>query len=165
LIIGIIVFIGCLLLACLGIVLSTVNFPGGWLIAIATLLYGLWENFICFSVSAVVVYFIIAFLSTFLDNIVMLLGAKKMGGSKWGMLGAFLGGIIGLISAGPLGIIIGPFIGAVLCESVCAQKEWKSSLKAGLGAFMGFIIGVAMRVGISMAMVIYWVISVWKCAL
>ena len=44
------------------------------------------------------------------------LGTRRFGGSKYGMRGAAVGLIIGLF-LGPFGIIIGPFIGAVVESS------------------------------------------------
>ncbi|MBE0652624.1 MAG: DUF456 domain-containing protein, partial [Bacteroidales bacterium] len=72
-----------------------------------------------------------AILVTVLDYIVPVWGTKKFGGSRYGTIGAMLGLIAGLFFA-PLGIIIGPFIGAVAGE-IIAGKDNRSSLRAGFG--------------------------------
>lgn len=48
-----------------------------------------------------------------LDYIIPAIGTKRFGGSKYGMIGTFIGLIIGLIAPIPGGIIIGPFIAIV----------------------------------------------------
>lgn len=45
---------------------------------------------------------------------------------------------------GPWGIILGPFVGAVLGEML-AGKKTKHALKAGFGSFVGFLLGNILR--------------------
>ena len=75
-----------------------------------------------------------------LDYIVPALGAKKFSCSKWGIIGCSVGTIVGLFFM-PLGIIIGPFAGAVAGELI-AGRTIAIALKGGFGAFLGFLTGV-----------------------
>ena len=59
----------------------------------------------------------IAVVVTVLDYIVPLWGTKKFGGSKYGTKGATVGLIVGFF-LGPLGIIMGPLIGAFVGEMI-----------------------------------------------
>lgn len=79
-----------------------------------------------------------------LDYIVPAWGTKHFGGSRRGVWGSVIGLIIGLIFLGPLGIIIGPFAGAVIGE-LTAGKNSRTALKAGFGSFMGFLAGTIMK--------------------
>ena len=64
------------------------------------------------------------------------------------MWGATLGMIIGMIFLGPLGLIFGPLVGAIIGESIKGANN-KDAFKAGLGAFLGFLMGVGLKLAAS----------------
>ena len=78
-----------------------------------------------------------------LNYVVPAFGAKKFNCSRWGIFGCFVGTIIGIFFA-PLGLLLGPFIGAVLGE-VIAGKNFVASLKGGFGALLGFLFGITLK--------------------
>jgi hypothetical protein len=79
-----------------------------------------------------------------LDWIVPTLGAKKFNGSRLGMFGCFVGTIAGLFFL-PLGVVLGPFIGAFAGE-ILSGKTFGPSLKGAFGALLGYACGVALKV-------------------
>jgi len=79
-----------------------------------------------------------------LDYIIPIVGTKKFGGSKAGMIGTTLGLVIGLLAPIPGGIIIGPFVGAFIGE-LTNQKDNKKALKAAFGSFIGFLTGTFLK--------------------
>jgi len=89
----------------------------------------------------ILLFFVI--LVTILDYVVPILGTKKFGGSKRGVWGATIGVVAGLF-VGPLGIIIGPFLGAYIGEITTGKRE-KDALRAAWGSFVGFLLGVGMK--------------------
>ncbi len=90
----------------------------------------------------------IAILVTVLDYIVPIWGTKRFGGTKAGMWGATIGMIIGMIFLGPLGLILGPLAGAIIGESIQGANN-KNALRAGMGAFIGFLTGVGLKLAAS----------------
>ena len=82
---------------------------------------------------------IVAILINVLDYIIPVLGTKKFGGSKYGIYGTTIGLIVGLIYLGPFGIIIGPFVGALVGELIYDQRDSKKAIKSAFGSFLGFL--------------------------
>lgn len=95
---------------------------------------------------------------TLLDYFVPIWGTKKLGGSKTGMWGATIGLIIGIFFFPPFGLIIGPFVGAVVGELV-AGKNSNVAFRSGLGSFLGFVAGTMMKLVISFIMGYYFIIN------
>lgn len=80
---------------------------------------------------------------TLLDYYVPIYGTKRFGGTPAGTRGATAGLVIGLF-LGPLGIIAGPFFGALLAEMIAGTPS-NRAFRSAIGAFMGFIAGVFMK--------------------
>ena len=86
---------------------------------------------------------IVAGVAIVLDSVVPALGAKKFDCSRWGVFGCMVGTLIGIFFA-PLGIVLGPFLGAVGGELI-AGKALSSALRGGIGALLGFLAGVVLK--------------------
>lgn len=85
-----------------------------------------------------IVTLVVAIIIYVLDYIIPVIGTKRFGGSKEGMIGTTLGLVIGLITPIPFGIIIGPFIGALVGEMI-HRNDINKAMKAAFGSFLGFI--------------------------
>lgn len=79
-----------------------------------------------------------------LDYIIPPYATKRLGGSRNGVIGSTLGIIAGLFILPPFGIVIFPFLGALLGE-IISGKEKKTALRAAFGSFLGFIGGVVLK--------------------
>jgi len=88
----------------------------------------------------VVLFIVTAVLAYALDIAATAFTAKLAGASKAGIYGALLGEIIGLFFALP-GLILGPFIGALLGEWIISKRAFRQALKTGAGAALGLIAG------------------------
>ena len=53
---------------------------------------------------------------------------------------------------GPVGIIFGPFVGAIIGE-LTVHRDIAKVGKAGLAAWIGFLLGMAVKVGIAFLMI------------
>lgn len=78
-------------------------------------------------------------------------GARKFGGSKWSLVGAPVGALLGL-PFGLFGILAGAVLGAAALEALFAGRSASDALKAGLGAGLGVIAGTAGRLVLAVAM-------------
>lgn len=95
---------------------------------------------------------------TVLDNVVPMMGVKRLGGTRWGIIGSGLGALVGLLFFAPLGFVIGAFAGAVAGEIIAGKSEG-DALRAGLGAFVGFLVGTALKIA-TCAFFVVWFVSV-----
>lgn len=92
-----------------------------------------------------------------IDYVIPAWGTKKFGGSKYGVRGSMVGLIIGLIFLGPLGIIFGPFLGALIGEMIFDNTNFSRALKAAFGSFVGFLLSTGLKLGVSIVFAyLYW---------
>ena len=92
------------------------------------------------------------------DYFIPIWGTKKFGGSKRGIWGSAIGLIVGLFF-GPLGIILGPFVGAFIAE-LTANKSSKDAFRAAWGSFVGILIGTSLKLIVAGFMIFYYVEAV-----
>jgi hypothetical protein len=88
----------------------------------------------------VALFIAVALLGLVLDFLGTLYASRKAGVTRVGTVGALLGGIIGLFFTLP-GLLLGPFLGAVLAELFVSKRSVQEALKAGIGAGLGFLAG------------------------
>lgn len=101
-----------------------------------------------FTTNFLLIIAFIAILVTVLDYIVPIWGTKKFGGSKAGMWGATIGMVLGMVFLGPLGLLLGPLAGAIIGEIIKGANN-KDAFRAGIGAFLGFLLGVGLKLATS----------------
>src|SRR5690554_1049092 len=80
---------------------------------------------------------------TILDNILPVWGTKKMGGNKRVVWGATIGLLIGFFFA-PWGIVLGPFVGALIGGLVSGTRLMPAT-KQATGAFVGYLSGLLLK--------------------
>ncbi|OGR29309.1 MAG: hypothetical protein A2X83_00465 [Desulfuromonadales bacterium GWD2_54_10] len=125
--------------------------PGAPLLFLG-LLFGAWaEDFQYVGIRTLLVLAGMAALTYVVEFTASILGVKKYGGSRRAMAGAVLGGIAGLFLGIP-GILIGPFVGAVIAE-LSLQHSLDQASRAGFGTVVGLAIGVAGKLAIGIAMI------------
>ncbi len=113
----------------------------------AGMLLGAWvDNFHLVSVGMIVVLALITVVALAIDVVASLLGAKRVGASKLAILGATLGGIVGLF-LGPPGWLLGPFAGALGGEWLHGRDLAKAS-RVGVGTWTGMVVGAVCKLGL-----------------
>ncbi|MDA3865235.1 MAG: DUF456 domain-containing protein [Salinivirgaceae bacterium] len=108
-----------------------------------------------FSSNFLLTLFVLAAVVTALDYIIPVWGTKRFGGTRSGVIGSTLGLIGGLFFFPPLGIIIGPFIGAVIGEML-QKDDLSKALRSGIGSFIGFLLGTGLKLIVSSVMIYYY---------
>ena len=94
---------------------------------------------------------VLAVVSAVVDYAAGVLGARKAGASAWGVGGGVAGLAVGLFF-GPIGIVAGPFLGAVALE-YWRNPDARAALRAGAGVVIGFLAGAVLKIVIACAMV------------
>jgi uncharacterized protein YqgC (DUF456 family) len=102
---------------------------------------------------------VVVFIVSVLDYIVPICGTRKFGGTRAGTLGSTVGLIVGIFFS-PWGIIAGPFLGAFIAE-LLAGSSGRHSLKAALGAFVGFLCGVGLKLIVCAWIAVYFVMQLF----
>jgi uncharacterized protein YqgC (DUF456 family) len=125
--------------------------PGG-LLVFAGLFVAAWaDGFARVGTVALVIIGVLGALTFVVDFVATLLGAKRAGASPHALVGATLGGIVGLLFGLP-GIILGPFVGAVGGE-LLARRSLLQAGKVGFGTWLGLVLGAVLKVVISFMMI------------
>ena len=119
--------------------------PGIPLAWLGLFIYAIGTGFERISILTIVVFFILMVIIMVLDFFAPMLGAKKYKASKYGIIGAFIGLIVGILIFGFWGIILGPFIGAFVVELI-VRRRIKGALKSAFGTFVGFIVSALIKV-------------------
>lgn len=99
----------------------------------------------------VVLLGIIGFL---VDNFTTAMGAKRFGSSRSAVVCSLLGLLIGGVFFFPVGLLIGPFIGAFAAELLLARKSAGQATQSGLGATLGVMAGFAGKLFFAGAMLV-----------
>ncbi|MEW6181916.1 MAG: DUF456 domain-containing protein [Bacillota bacterium] len=129
--------------------------PGAPLILAGMVVYGLFAGFnhlpsYFFVGQALAV--VLTFLVDYLSNA---WGIKRFGGSKAAIWGGGLGLLCGAFILPPAGIVLGPFFGAFLAELIASGRSGRA-LRVGMGSLLGFIGGTAVKLGIEIAMIVWF---------
>jgi uncharacterized protein YqgC (DUF456 family) len=117
----------------------------------AGLLAAAWaEDFVYVGAGTLSLLAALALLTYAVDFAATALGAKRFGASKRAVIGAAVGAVVGLFFGLP-GILFGPFIGAVIGE-LTAQRGLSDAGRAGVGATLGLVLGVAAKLALAFSM-------------
>ena len=118
------------------------------MVFIAIAAYGWYEGFQVVTPKYLVILAGVAVLSLFVDYISTYLGAKYFDSSKMGLYGAVIGSIAGLFIFPPLGLLICPWLGAIIGE-LLQGNDWPKALRSGMGAVIGLFSGIAFKVALA----------------
>ena len=101
---------------------------------------------------------ILTVLSLVVDYLASVYGAKRLGATWRGAVGAIVGGLIGIFFNIP-GILLGPFLGAFAFE-LAGRRPIKEASLAGVGATLGLLAGTLGKLACCVAMMVLFTINV-----
>jgi uncharacterized protein YqgC (DUF456 family) len=94
-----------------------------------------------------------------LDLVAGALGAKRAGANPRAVWGSLLGSVLGLFFGLP-GLLLGPFVGAVVGELSAGNSVLRST-HVGLSAWAGMIFGTIMKLVCSVTMIVLFGTGWW----
>lgn len=129
--------------------------PGAPLVWLGMLIYGLFVKFNNLSWWFFIGQGLAVGLIFLIDYLAGVWGVNRYGGSKAAIWGSVLGGLLGVIFLGPLGLIFGPFIGAVAGE-LYQRSTLDKAFQVGMGTIIGYIGGTVLKLSIEVLMIIWF---------
>jgi uncharacterized protein YqgC (DUF456 family) len=133
--------------------------PGSPLVFIGLLLAAWAEDFQYVGFWTLAALGVLTLMAYFIDFAATAFGAKRFGATPRAALGATMGLVAGLF-LGFIGLIVGPFMGAVAGE-LLGRRNINEASRAGWGATLGLLIGGALKVALTFVMIGIFVFVRW----
>lgn len=134
-----------------GIVGSVLPVLPGVPIVFAGMLLAAWaDQFARVGTITLTVLGVLTVIALIVDFVAGVMGAKRVGASRHAVIGAAIGTLVGIFLGIP-GLLLGPFVGALLGELV-AGGTLRKAADVGVGAWVGFLVGTVAKLGICFAM-------------
>lgn len=125
--------------------------PGAPLVGIGLLLAAWADRFEKVGWFPLVIIGVLTVLTLVVDFLATMLGAKRVGASGLALFGAAVGTVAGLFFGLP-GVILGPFVGAVVGEYL-ARRNHEQAVKVGVGTWIGLLLGTAGKLALIFMMI------------
>lgn len=143
-----------------GVGIAGVLLPGlpGTPLVFGGLLLAAWaDGFQEVGFGTVVILAVMTTLAFAVDFISSSLGARGAGASREAVVGAALGTLFGIFF-GFAGIVLGPFVGAVVGEFM-ARRNMGQAARAGVATWIGFILGIGVKLMLAFTMVGIFIVA------
>ncbi|MBD8636237.1 DUF456 domain-containing protein [Stenotrophomonas sp. WHRI 8082] len=124
--------------------------PGIPLVFLGLLLAAWADGFVHVGWPTLLVLALLTVLSFVVDILATVVGAKRVGASRKALWGTFVGSIAGLFFM-PIGLFLGPLVGALLGE-YWHTRELGRSTRVGLSTWLGILLGLALKLALVVAM-------------
>lgn len=138
-------------LVCVGVAGSVLPALPGVPLVFAGLLLAAWAgDFQKVTWLPLVVLGLLTVISFVIDFAATALGARRVGATRLAIVGAALGTLGGLFLGLP-GLILGPFVGAIIGE-LLSHGQMQQATRAGLATWMGLIFGTLAKLALVFTM-------------
>jgi uncharacterized protein YqgC (DUF456 family) len=141
-----------ILLVVIGLVGTIVPALPGPILVFTGLLVAAWaDGFTRIGVFTLIVLAVLTVAAYAVDFAASAVGVRRAGASTRAAVGAALGALAGIFFGLP-GLILGPFVGAVLGE-LTVRRNLPLAGRAGLAAWIGFVVGTAVKLALVFGMI------------
>lgn len=155
-----IAFVVSLLFMAVGVAGTVVPvLPGVPLIWLAMLGFGIVDKFQRVDATFLVITALVVVASEATDYLTRAWGAKRFGAGRAGTWGAVIGAMAGLFFL-PLGLLLGPFLGALTGE-LLSGRSMQESLRAGWGGLIGTLSSIVVKFAVAVALTVAFVVKVF----
>jgi len=125
--------------------------PGVPLIFAGIVLAAWIGHFEAISVTTLVILGLLTAIGVVADFVATALGAKRAGASRYGIIGAALGTVVGVFT-GLWGLVFMPLVGAALGEFYVHRDALKAG-RVGLATWVGMLLGTAVKLAIALTLI------------
>jgi uncharacterized protein YqgC (DUF456 family) len=125
--------------------------PGPPLVLLGILLAAWIDRFAKISGLVCAMISVLALAAIAIDWIAGAMGARRVGASKWAVIGATVGAILGVLS-GFWGLLFMPLVGAAIGEFVARQDLLRAG-QVGLATWIGMLLGTVAKLAIVAMMI------------
>lgn len=132
--------------------------PVSWM---GLLLFAYATEFAVVTWKALILFLIFSLMTFAIDFIAPLIGAKQYQASRYGMIGAVIGFLVGFMMLGPIGIFIGPIFGAIAGEVIYGGKSGDEAMLSSRGLLLGFLAGGAIKLSLIFVMLGYIIFALF----
>lgn len=132
--------------------------PGAPVIWLGMLAYGLIAGFEKLGIYFLLGQALLALAVMAVDYFFSAMGSRYFGGSRAAIWGAVAGLAVGLFFF-PLGLLVGPFIGAALADLLFRRRA-DQAVKSGIGASLGFFSALPIKLLLEAAMITWFVVRI-----
>ncbi len=133
--------------------------PGAPVIWLGMLAYGLIAGFDNLGMTFFVIQALLALSVMGVDYLFAVMGSHYFGGSKAALWGAAAGLLIGVFFF-PIGLLLGPFIGATLAD-LLFRRQTGRAIKSGFGATLGFWGAVPIKLALETVMILWFIVRIF----
>lgn len=85
---------------------------------------------------------------------------RRFGGSRAATIGSVIGVVAGIFLFPPVGLIVGPFLGALIGELINNSEDSTKAFRVAFGSFLAFIFGTGAKLIVSAIMLFYAIKSI-----
>ena len=132
--------------------------PGAPVIWLGMLVYGFIAGFENLGTYFFLIQALLALSVMGVDYLFTALGSRYFGGSKAALWGAAGGLLVGLFFF-PVGLLIGPFLGAAMAD-ILFRRNADQAVKSGIGASLGFWSALPIKLALEAVMITWFIFRI-----